>query len=180
MNEQTTRRLLGWCCGLALLAGVCAGCNKEADAGVNLAVDPTEPREAQPKLQTMKIFIGPTEMNAELALRPTEIRTGMMFRTNRLAEKEGMLFALPQNQQASFWMKNCPVSLSAAYIDPEGIIREIHLLQANNTNPVVAGSDKIRFVLETSEGWFERHHIQPGTAVATERGPLMDSFFPNR
>ena len=125
----------------------------------------------------MKIYIGSETMTAELALRPMEIMTGMMFRTNRLPENEGMLFALPYNQRASFWMKNCPVPLSAAYIDPNGVIREIHKLEANNTNAVVAATENIRFVLETSEGWFDRHHIQPGVAVATERGSLMNTFF---
>ena len=35
-------------------------------------------------------------------------------------------------------MKNCPLPLSAAYIDPEGVILEIHDLQPHNTNSVVA------------------------------------------
>ena len=61
------------------------------------------------------------------------MQTGMMFRTN-LAENAGMLFVLPMPQQASFWMKNCPLPLSAAYIDPEGVILEIHDLQPHNTN----------------------------------------------
>lgn len=171
---------LGWGTGLVLALAICAGCNKSAEATVNTTRDPGEPTQAQPKLRTMKIYIGPETMTAELALSPTEIQTGMMFRTNRLGENEGMLFALPYTQVASFWMKNCPVSLSAAYLDPEGVIREIHLLEANNTNSVVSATDNIRFVLETSEGWFERHHIQPGVAVATERGPLMDTFLPKR
>lgn len=164
-------------CGCALALLIFGGCGKPAEATVNAPADPGEPTQAQPKLQTMKIYIGPEQMNAELALTSVQIRTGMMYRTNRLGEDEGMLFPLPDNQRASFWMKHCPVSLSAAYINPDGIIEEIHLLQANNTNPVVAASDNIRFVLETSEGWFARHHIQPGTAVATERGPLMETFF---
>jgi uncharacterized membrane protein (UPF0127 family) len=41
----------------------------------------------------------------------------------------------------------------------------------------VAATDNIRFVLETSEGWFTRHHIGAGTAVRTEHGPLMKTFF---
>lgn len=141
--------------------------------------DPGEPTEAQPKLQLMKIWLGAEEMEAELALTPQQERTGMMFRTNRLAEDAGMLFPLPYTQQASFWMKNCPVPLSAAYIDTEGVIREIHALHSYDTNPVVAASNNIRFVLETSDGWFDRHHIGVGTAVRTERGPLMQTFFRN-
>jgi len=137
---------------------------------------PGEPTEAQPKLQTMKLYIGPETMAAELALSPRQIQTGMMFRTN-MDENAGMLFALPFNQRAAFWMKNCPYPLSAAYIDPDGIIQEVRVLEPFNTNAVIANSDNIRFVLETPQGWFDKHNIKPGTAIVTERGPLLKTFF---
>ncbi len=167
--------------GILLLAlAVGGGCNRSdvtASAGL---LDPAEPTRAQPKLATMTIHIGSIPMQAELALTPFQQATGMMFRTNRLDEDSGMLFPLPYTQQASFWMKNCPVPLSAAYIDPEGIIQEIHHFEANDTNAVLSASDNIRFVLETSDGWFDRHHIKPGVAIATERGSLMQTFFGQR
>lgn len=124
----------------------------------------------------MKIYVGPQEMIAELALTLQQERTGMMFRTN-MDENAGMLFPLPYTQRASFWMKNCPLPLSAAYIDEEGIIQELHELHSFDTNAVLAASDNIRFVLETPQGWFQRHGIHTGMAVATERGPLMQTFF---
>ena len=180
MNRIRAQIAITRLCALGLLAGFCNGCSKTADATTSAAIEPGEPTQAQSKLQTMKIYVGPEVMNAELALSPAEQQTGMMYRTNRLADDAGMLFPLPYTQRASFWMKHCPVSLEAAYIDPAGIIQEIHTLQANNTNAVIAASDSIRFVLETNEGWFERHHIQPGVAVATERGPLFETFFAKR
>jgi len=124
----------------------------------------------------MKLYIGPETMAAELALSPRQIQTGMMFRTN-MDENAGMLFALPFNQRAAFWMKNCPYPLSAAYIDPDGIIQEVRVLEPFNTNAVIANSDNIRFVLETPQGWFDKHNIKPGTAIVTERGPLLKTFF---
>jgi uncharacterized membrane protein (UPF0127 family) len=171
---------------LLLLGAVCGGCSK-APASANaasaapgttppLAADPDEPTRAQPKLQTMKIWLGSEELNAELALTLLQQRTGMMFRTN-LADNESMLFPLPYTQRAAFWMKNCPSALSAAYISPDGIIQEIHDLQPFNTNSVVAASDNIRFVLETPQGWFQKHQIRQGMMVATEHGPLMQTFF---
>ncbi|HZR21770.1 MAG TPA: DUF192 domain-containing protein [Verrucomicrobiae bacterium] len=138
--------------------------------------DPDDITHEQPKLPTMKLYVGAEEMVAELALTPEQLRIGMMFRTN-LADNAGMLFPLPYTQQASFWMKHCPLPLSAAYIDTEGVIQEIHEFEPFNTNSVVAASNNIRFVLETPQGWFQKHHIQPGMAVATERGPLMQTFF---
>lgn len=163
---------------LALLAAAIfsEGCKKPAEPAESAGIDPGLPTQAQAKLPTMKIWIGAEEMVAELALTEEQERTGMMFRTN-LAENAGMLFPLPSTQRASFWMKNCPLPLSAAYIDPEGVIQEVHDLHANDTNAVVAAADNVRFVLETSDGWFARHHIGKGVAVRTERGPLMQTFF---
>jgi uncharacterized membrane protein (UPF0127 family) len=134
------------------------------------------PTEAQPKLRTLKLWLGAEEMAAELALTARQQQTGMMFRTN-MAENEGMLFPMSTTRQVGFWMKNCPLSLSVAYIDPAGVIQEIHPLEANNTNVVMSASDNIRFVLEASKGWFDRHHIGVGTSVRTERGTLMETFF---
>ena len=127
----------------------------------------------------MKLWLGAEEMIAELALTGLQMQTGMMFRTN-LAENAGMLFVLPTPQQASFWMKNCPLPLSAAYIDPEGVILEIHDLQPHNTNSVVASSARVQFVLETNQGWFRRHNVAPGAVIRTEHGTLMETFFRQR
>jgi len=118
-------------------------------------------------------------MDAELALTTIQQQTGMMFRTN-LAENAGMLFVFPGPFRASFWMMNCPLPLSAAYIDPEGVILEIHDLQRHNTNSVVAASERVQFVLETSQGWFGRHNVTTGMVVRTERGTLTDTFFHDR
>jgi hypothetical protein len=87
-----------------------------------------------------------------------------------------MLFVLPQPQQASFWMKNCPESISAAYISPDGVIQEIHHLEKNDTNAVLAATDNIQFVLETSDGWFERHNVNTGAVIRTEKGSLAETF----
>jgi len=115
-------------------------------------------------------------MDAELARTGIQQQTGMMFRTN-LAENAGMLFPLPYSQSASFWMKNCPLPLSIAYIDPDGVIQEIHDLEPQNTNSVVSASNNIRFALETPRGWFDRHQVRTGMVVRTESGSLMKTFF---
>ena len=99
----------------------------------------------------------------------------MMFRTN-IQDTDSMLFVLPQPQRASFWMKNCPESISAAYISPDGVIQEIHHLEMNDTNPVLAATDNIQFVLETSDGWFARHNVNTGAVIRTEKGSLAETF----
>ncbi len=167
---------------LVLLAAAlgCGGCDKPQEpVTVSPLADPGEPTAAQPKLQTLKLYVGANELDTELALTIQQIRTGMMFRTN-MPENTAMLFVLPQPQVAAFWMKNCPLPLSVAYIDSDGIIREIHDMEPHNTNSIVSASGDIRFALETPQGWFQRHHVDPGVAVATERGTLRQTFLGNR
>jgi uncharacterized membrane protein (UPF0127 family) len=164
-----------------LLAGG-FGCGNRANnesaglASTNLSVPyPPIPTQAQDKLPTIKLWIGAEQMDAELALTGIQQQTGMMFRTN-MQENSGMLFVFPYPHQTAFWMKNTLVPLSAAYIDPEGVILEIHNLEPQNTNAVVAASDRIQYVLETPQGWFERHHIGTNTLIRTERGKLGNNF----
>lgn len=161
-----------------MLVAVLWGCKKEQPAAAAPPVD-SLPTAAQPKLPTMKIYIGAETLDTELALTQRQEQTGMMFRTN-IQETDSMLFVLPFPQRASFWMKNCPESLSAAYVSPDGVIREIRHFEKNDERPVLATNDDIQFVLETKEGWFDRHHINPGTVIVTERGPLADTFLRRR
>jgi uncharacterized membrane protein (UPF0127 family) len=152
-----------------------AGC-KKPEAAVAPPADDSLPTQAQPKLPTMKIYLGAETLDAELALTEKEEMTGMMFRTN-IQETDSMLFILSPPQQASFWMTNCPESISAAYISPDGVIEEIHHLEKNDNVPVVATNDNIQFVLETKDGWFTRHNVNVGMVIRTEKGSLSQTFF---
>ncbi len=165
-----------------------AGCEQKsievAPASTNLSIPaappayqpPPLPTAAQPKLKTLQIFLGPEKLDAEMALSPQQQMIGMMFRTN-LTDSDAMIFVFPYPYRASFWMKNCPESLSAAYIDADGVIQEIHHLEKQDTNSVIAASDKIQYVLEVKDGWFQRHNIGTGTVINTEFGSLKKTFF---
>jgi len=167
---------------LLLAATLFAGCAKSSPpATAPVATTPTSAAlpHAQPKLRTMKLYLGAEVFDAELALSDQEIETGMMFRTNIL-ETDAMLFDLRVPQQAAFWMKNCPESISVAYITSDGTIQEIHHLEQNDTNDVFSARNDIVFALETKEGWFTRHNIAPGTVIRTEKGSLAETFLQGR
>jgi uncharacterized membrane protein (UPF0127 family) len=138
-------------------------------------IDFAEPTQAQPKLPTVRLWVGTEQMDAEMCATSTEEHTGMMFRKS-MGENDGMIFNLGYTGQAGFWMKNCYVPLSVAYIDPNGVIQEIHPLQPMDTNTVFSTSYNIRFALETPQGWFDRHNIKPGTIIRTEKGSLQEAF----
>jgi uncharacterized protein len=175
---QTVLMKLTKILAVLLVAALLAGCKKtETVAVAPPSPENWQPTQAQPKLPTIKIYLGAETLDAELALTEREERTGMMFRTN-IQDTNSMLFVLPQAMHApdGFWMKNCPESISAAYISPDGVIQEIHHLEKNDTNPVVAATDNIIFVLETSDGWFARHNVKTGMVIRTERGSLAETF----
>ena len=164
---------------VALLAGCgkLTGCDR-APAAPPAASDtaPKLPTKAQPKLPTMKLWLGAEELTVELARTPEQIMTGMMFRTN-MAENEGMLFVFATPDSRSFWMKNCHLPLSLAYIDPEGTILEIRDMKPHDTTGIDSKTNHVQFVLEVNQGWFGRHHVTEGMLVRTERGTLLETFF---
>ena len=163
------------------LMAACPGCGSRpaASSSTNVPIQlfPTlNLNHAQPKLQTVKLWLGPQEMTAELAITQTEVATGMMFR-KEMAESEGMLFIFSRPHRTSFYMRNTILPLSGAYIDSEGIILEIHDLKPLNEEPVPADSDRVQYVLETRQGWFERNKVGVGSMVRTERGSFQETFF---
>jgi uncharacterized membrane protein (UPF0127 family) len=168
---------------LALVAAALASCGEPKQTGatatnaIPLPEAPATPylARAQPRLQTMKLYMGAEELTAELAMKPVEIYTGMMWRTN-MPENEGMLFVFPDAEPRSFYMRNTYLPLSVAYIEPDGTIAEIHDLQPLNEIPVPSKSNNIQFVLEVRQGWFKRHNVAPGTGIRSQYGELKNSF----
>jgi uncharacterized membrane protein (UPF0127 family) len=165
-----------------LLAAI--GCNHQAEAPISANSARTNPasaaaseaKEPQAKLQAMKLYLGPQEITAELAVTLAQITTGMMFRTN-MAEMEGMLFVFGRPHQAQFWMRNTLLPLSCAYIDPEGSILEIHDMKPLDETGIPAATDQIQYVLEMKQGWFQRNNVNTGAVVRTPRGTLQQTFF---
>ena len=168
---------------LPVIAALFAGCGKLATKSANDTSDDSTnsaegywmPQGPQPKLQTMKIYLGPETLDTELALTPKQQATGLMYRTN-ITDETAMLFVLPVPQRASFWMTNCPVSENAAYIGPDGVIEEIHHFEKNDNIPVLATNDNIYYVLEVNDTWFPRHNIHTGMVISTEHGSLSETF----
>jgi uncharacterized protein len=159
-----------------------AGCKKAAEGPrATNEIDPARGHllHTQPKLPTVKVWLGDQELVAEIARESVQVATGMMFRTN-LAENEAMIFVFSDAAPRNFYMRNCVVPLSAAYIAPDGNIAEIIDLQPGDERGVQSQSDNIQFVLETPQGWFQRHNVSTGAAVRTEKGSLKDTFFRRR
>ena len=166
-----------------LLACVCAlltACQKpSASPGAGASADPTESGQPQPKLPTLKLWLGAHELVTEIARTPTEHQVGMMWRTN-MAEMEGMIFIFDDVGRRSFWMRNTLVPLDIAYLAADGTLLEVHAAQPKNETPLPSDSDRVQFVLETRQGWFQRNNVKPGMLIRTEKGSLQETFFRRR
>jgi len=166
---------------VAFLALLLASCDNKSDVAQTPPSPPTNPPHlyldhAQPRLRTIKLWLGAQEMDAEMALTQTQVATGMMYR-KEMGTNDGMLFVFPRPHRTAFYMRNTVIPLSAAYIDPEGTILEVHDLKPLEETPVEAATDNIQFVLETPQGWFKKNNIGVGTVIRTERGSLQETFF---
>ena len=168
-----------------LLAPVCAllvACPNPASApkpGAASSTDPTESGRPQPKLPTIKLWLGAHELATEIARTPTEHQVGMMWRTN-MAEMEGMIFIFEEPGRRAFWMRNTLVPLDIAYIAPDGTLLEVHAAQPRDESPIPSDSERVQFVLETRQGWFQRNQVKPGMQIRTEKGSLLETFIQRR
>lgn len=178
--------------GCGLLIGVAAGCDvprSSPSASTNApksATVPVVPRadaeaphfhmdRAQPKLATVKLWVGSKEIDAEMCLTRTQMATGLMYRPG-ITNDESMIFVFPQAQQVAFYMKNVGFDIDAAYIDGGGVIQQIVRLKKMDETPVPSTSNDIQFVLETAPGWFERNGIGAGALIKTPRRSLREEF----
>ena len=154
----TAMKVFGNMTVLLLAGALLVGCGKPAAPVPRSAprsdIDPIRGHllRAQPKLPTVKVWLGREEMLAEIAIAPVEIATGMMYRTN-MPESAAMLFVFSDANigPKNFYMRNCFVPLSAAYITPDGVIAEIIDLQPGDERGVQSQSSNLQFVLEVPQ-----------------------------
>jgi len=119
----------------------------------------------QPELPKLALTIRDIRISAEVADEPSEKATGLMGR-KELPEGTGMLFVFSRPQPLGFWMKDTLVPLSIAYINSEGIIREIHDMQPLDESGENSVFQDLVYALEVPQGWFAKNGILAGDKVS--------------
>ncbi|MBI1208554.1 MAG: DUF192 domain-containing protein [Azospirillum sp.] len=100
----------------------------------------------------------------ELARSPEQHHQGLMFREH-IAEDGGMLFIMPSEQQATFWMRNTFVSLDMLFIGRGGRIVNIHPRAVPGSNALIDSDGPVIAVLEITGGLSARLGLHPGDRV---------------
>lgn len=125
-----------------------------------------------PQLETAPLTIETAAGNlyrftVELALTPEQQGRGLMFRES-LPPNGGMLFVLPRERPASFWMKNTPLSLDIIFIRADGTIANIHRATTPFSEESLPSQGPIKSVLEVRGGTTAQLAIKPGDRVGYE------------
>jgi uncharacterized protein len=108
----------------------------------------------------------------EVAETEEAITRGLMGR-QRLPERSGMLFKMPQTRIQSFWMANTPLALDITFVSADSTV----INTAKYTRPFSSESHTseapARFVVETPAGFTDTHDIAPGDRVRWTRGQTL-------
>ena len=112
---------------------------------------------------SLPLRIGQNTFQVEIAATPQQRQRGLMGRTH-LAADGGMLFVFEQPGRHCFWMRDTPLPLSIAFIDPAGRIAGLADMQPRTENLHCPGTE-VRYALEVRQGEFQRRGIAPRAQV---------------
>lgn len=93
------------------------------------------------------LFMG-QKINIDLAVKPLEHLTGMMYRQEWTDANHGMLFINDKPRQVSFWMKDTYLGLSIFYLDGEYNILEVHQGKPLDQTQLTSKATNVQYILE--------------------------------
>ena len=135
-------------------------------------------------------------INLEYAVTAEQRVWGLMQRKD-LPQDHGMLFIYPRPQKLKFWMFNCLIDLSIAFLDNNSVITEIQHLKAypemmdlerpvinledldkySYNDPIlrffqrnqISSSQQVQYGLEMRANWFKKHGVKVGDRLFWDR-----------
>lgn len=119
-------------------------------------------------LQTLPLIVETTDgrlipLVVEVAQSSAEQEMGYMGRKT-IQGGTGMLFVYKSDRQMHFWMKNTPHALSIAFIDSQGLIREIRDMTPLSLE-TISSERSVRYALEVPLHWFQEKQIRVGDTL---------------
>ncbi|MGC6485151.1 MAG: DUF192 domain-containing protein [Candidatus Puniceispirillales bacterium] len=112
---------------------------------------------------------GEVVLTAEIADDPAERARGLMFRED-FGPGDAMLFIFEEERQASFWMKNTPVSLDILYFDAAGRWLNSHHHTVPYSDESLRSAGPALYVLEIAAGEAKKLGLGKGTMLVLPPG----------
>ncbi len=114
-------------------------------------------------LPTTDLYIGMHRLKTEVAIRPPDRATGLMWRQS-MPENQGMLFIFENHALHCFWMRNTFIPLSIAFLRDDGSIVNIEDMQPQQETSHCP-AEPVRYALEVNQGWFTKRNVAPPMKV---------------
>lgn len=119
-----------------------------------------------PSAEIRTLQVGPASFRTEIVSTPETRERGLMGRTD-LTDEMAMLFVFPVEEPQVFWMKDTPTPLSIAYINKQGIVKEILNMEPFSLAPVPSRYS-VTYALEVKQGAFARRGVKVGDQLVLE------------
>ena len=123
-------------------------------------------------LVSILLSASPLTIKVEVVSKVKDLERGLQGRI-RLDEGSGMLFVLPREQTAKFWMQGMKMPIDIVFIDKSGIvtniIREAVPCREGHYCPVFESVREVTHVLEVPANWSEPHGIFIGSHLAVDK-----------
>ena len=105
---------------------------------------------------------GRAQFRVEVADTAEERARGLMF-VESMPRGAGMLFAYPEPEPVSFWMRNTLIPLDMVFMSSDGVVTRVHANAVPGDETPIPGGDEVQFVLEINGGLAETLGIAPGS-----------------
>lgn len=130
---------------------------ENADAGL---VPGGDPEGRDPPDGHAFVIFGADTVTARLADTGPMRAQGLMGVTD-LPDGEGMLFIFERLERVSFWMRDTPIDLDIAFLNPDFEVVGIQQMTAESDSLHTA-PEPVRHALEVRRGWFAAKGIAVG------------------
>jgi len=131
------------------------------------------PVSSESEYATVTIKIEEVYVTIELADTVNKRIRGLQDRMSLESDK-GMLFVYEKEQYQNFWMKDTYIPLDLAFINADGRILEIHQMIPHDRT-VIRSREKVKYVLEVNEGWFNEYNIYVGAILDDLDSAIKDN-----
>ena len=112
-------------------------------------------------------------VSVEIAASHADRERGLGGRET-LPDGRGMLFVYGDSDGRTFWMKDCFIALDIAFLDADGVMRDVVTLPpgvglSGKDIPAHTCASPVRYVLEVRARWLDENGIGVGDTVDVSR-----------